>query len=198
MKPGKLTGTIATGLVGGGLTTAAATQVTAIGGALTLGNVANATAVTAVSGKVAATGFTLLGPIAAGANAIFGTSGALASFFGVFGAGIITSFIVPAIAIGMAAVALKCIYGLATKGGEMVDTMVEASQQRKQAAQKAAEETKTQTPEQGAAPAKDTSLAPTVSKEEAWHPANEAEKRGVSYRDNLDKSRKPQPSLSRA
>lgn len=201
MKTGKLIGWITKGAVGGALVTAAAAQIAAWSGAVTLTTVANLSWVAAASAKIAAIGSTVLGPFAAAAAAVFGTGGALSGFLGsTFGIGALSTFVAPLMVALLAVTTLVVLSTAITRGGEMIDHMQEASQERKQAAEKA----KSQSPEAGIvqergppaspSPQKQTaSPSPTPASEEAWHPADDDLRRGVSYRDKvLSKARAQQ------
>lgn len=194
MKIGKIVDYTGRTLTAGSLATAAATQVGMLAHAGTAAGIVNASGVALGSFKAASVGYSLLGPLASGASAVFGATTAagtptlLASATtGLFGVGLISTFIVPAIAIGMAFVAYKLFSEGSQQLGETVDGFVASREAAAGQKQQAAETAKaTQLAQEKLAPT--AAKTPDKTKEPAWHPAHDAEKRGVSYRDNVRQS----------
>lgn len=197
MKIGKTTEIITKGLCGGGLATAASTQVAVLSHSATALGLANLSGTTAVAAQTAGVGLSIFGPFATAASSVFGSAGWMSGFFAsAFGAGLISGLIVPLMAIGMAVVAYKGISQLARLGGTTIDNIAEAREQKK--LQQTTDRT-TPTPQIGQEKS-DISPAPaqSASKEEPWHPALDAEKRGVSHTANLTQSRNTALTPSRA
>lgn len=193
MKTGQMTGLFARILGIGGTTTVCATQVAAMAHAG--GAVANTSWLVIGASKVASAGFWLLGPVATGAQSLFGAAfgshaaGALTAWLGgMYGAGLITAFAVPVV-VGLCALAAYKVFASATRSGaEKLDHLLYDGIEERKAEAEAATKAKNQTPAQDPEKVPETALhqtAPPAPEEQPWHPANDAEIRGKSYRDDV-------------